>query len=319
MSGYHYQISEASRLLAVEAHVLRYWEEELGMIIPRNEMGHRYYTEDHLRIFSQIKDMKERGYQLRAIRAILSGEEAPEPVITEIPLKKEESVSISGTKYFSGAEMSENSRKASLTGKAESIREAEQRKSVREVGKRSYAQEVEAEEAVYEAGKRPYGQEVETREVVYEAGKRLYAQEVEAGEAVREVGKRSCGQEAEAEEAVREVGKRAYAQEVERQKSPEERMNQFQAVMTHIVAQAMLCNNRSLAQEISCQVEGEVLRKLQDMLDTSENRQEERFRKLDETLRSIQEGNRARYEAAASKAPGKFWRRKHRKIKNRRI
>ena len=74
MSGYHYQISEASRLLAVEAHVLRYWEEELGMIIPRNEMGHRYYTEEHLRIFSQIKDMKERGYQLRAIRAILSGE-----------------------------------------------------------------------------------------------------------------------------------------------------------------------------------------------------------------------------------------------------
>ena len=54
------------------------------MIIPRNEMGHRYYTEEHLRIFSQIKDMKERGYQLRAIRAILSGEEPPEPVFTEI-------------------------------------------------------------------------------------------------------------------------------------------------------------------------------------------------------------------------------------------
>lgn len=38
-----YTISEAARLLSVENHVLRYWEEELELKIPRNELGHRYY------------------------------------------------------------------------------------------------------------------------------------------------------------------------------------------------------------------------------------------------------------------------------------
>lgn len=38
----HYLISDASRQVQVEAHVLRYWEDELGLPIPRNELGHRY-------------------------------------------------------------------------------------------------------------------------------------------------------------------------------------------------------------------------------------------------------------------------------------
>ena len=39
MGDNHYRISEASKKLNVEDHVLRYWEEDLGMDIPRNEMG----------------------------------------------------------------------------------------------------------------------------------------------------------------------------------------------------------------------------------------------------------------------------------------
>ena len=63
----HYLISEASRRLHVEAHVLRYWEEELQLEIPRNELGHRYYTEKQLALFQRIKELKELGYQLKAI------------------------------------------------------------------------------------------------------------------------------------------------------------------------------------------------------------------------------------------------------------
>lgn len=51
----HYLISDASRQVQVEAHVLRYWEDELGLPIPRNELGHRYYTEFHIQLFRQIK------------------------------------------------------------------------------------------------------------------------------------------------------------------------------------------------------------------------------------------------------------------------
>ena len=38
MDEVHYLISDASRKVDVEAHVLRYWEEELELAIPRNEM-----------------------------------------------------------------------------------------------------------------------------------------------------------------------------------------------------------------------------------------------------------------------------------------
>ena len=55
----------------MESHVLRYWEEELHLPIKRNELGHRYYTEEDVERFKQIKGMKERGLQLKAIKMIL--------------------------------------------------------------------------------------------------------------------------------------------------------------------------------------------------------------------------------------------------------
>ena len=72
MSETHYLISDASKKVDVESHVLRYWEEELEMNIPRNEMGHRYYTDFHIRLFKQIKELKEKGYQLKAIKTALA-------------------------------------------------------------------------------------------------------------------------------------------------------------------------------------------------------------------------------------------------------
>lgn len=71
MGEVRYMISDASRQVNVEAHVLRYWEEELELEIPRNEMGHRYYTEENILTFHQIRELKDRGYQLKAIKAIL--------------------------------------------------------------------------------------------------------------------------------------------------------------------------------------------------------------------------------------------------------
>lgn len=64
-------ISDAAKEVKVESHVLRYWEEELHLPIKRNELGHRYYTEEDVERFKQIKSMKERGLQLKAIKMIL--------------------------------------------------------------------------------------------------------------------------------------------------------------------------------------------------------------------------------------------------------
>lgn len=70
-----YLISDAAKRVQVESHVLRYWEEELKLPIKRNEMGHRYYTEDDIRRFQEIRDLKEQGLQLKAIRNVLMREE----------------------------------------------------------------------------------------------------------------------------------------------------------------------------------------------------------------------------------------------------
>lgn len=263
MSEYHYQISEASRLLAVEAHVLRYWEEELGMIIPRNEMGHRYYTEEHLRIFSQIKDMKERGYQLRAIRAILSGEEPPETPITEIPLRKEQKEQTEQNPVPSGAP---NPGPAIVPG-ADPARVPSTDPSEAPATGPAILPEPEPGQKV--PGRQPEIQMWNPADT-------------------------ACAEERE------------------------QRMNRFQEVVTRIVAQAMLCNNPGLAKDISSRVEADLVEEIRDMLNSSESRQEERFRKLDESMRAIQQGNRARYEAAAARSPGLFGRRKRRK-KYRRI
>ena len=66
-----YMISDAANLVNVESHVLRYWEDELELAIPRNEMGHRYYTKENIKEFQKIKELKDKGYQLKAIRMLI--------------------------------------------------------------------------------------------------------------------------------------------------------------------------------------------------------------------------------------------------------
>ena len=66
-----YMIKEAAKLLSVEPHVLRYWEEELELNIERNEMGHRYYSEKDIRLLKEVKRLKENGISLKAIRNAL--------------------------------------------------------------------------------------------------------------------------------------------------------------------------------------------------------------------------------------------------------
>lgn len=69
-----YYISEASKKVEVEPHVLRYWEDELKLSIGRNEMGHRCYTEKDIETLRRIKQLKEQGLQLKAIRTVLQGD-----------------------------------------------------------------------------------------------------------------------------------------------------------------------------------------------------------------------------------------------------
>lgn len=72
MDEVRYMISDAARLVGVEAHVLRYWQRELDLTISRNEMDQRYYKESDIDKFKQVKQLKEKGFQLKAIKMILT-------------------------------------------------------------------------------------------------------------------------------------------------------------------------------------------------------------------------------------------------------
>ena len=85
MDNKRYIISEAAAKTGLEPHVLRYWEEELGIEIERNELGHRYYSAEQLELLSRVKEMKKRGFQLKAIKSeLLGSNELMMPEVTTV-------------------------------------------------------------------------------------------------------------------------------------------------------------------------------------------------------------------------------------------
>ncbi len=90
-----YIISDAAKIIDVESHVLRYWEEELAVAVPRNEMGHRYYTDEYIDLFKKVKELKESGFQLKAIRllvpSLLEGEAVTLESVAAVERMPEES------------------------------------------------------------------------------------------------------------------------------------------------------------------------------------------------------------------------------------
>ena len=197
MSETHYLISDASKKVDVESHVLRYWEEELEMNIPRNEMGHRYYTDFHIRLFKQIKELKEKGYQLKAIKTALA---------------------------------------KTLDAEGESVAPTDV-----------------LEEDVMTALKECTEQE---------------KRDLEAAELMNR-----------------------------------EKAEQFREFLTQMIGQAIEENNEKLSQDISRMVNDKVLKEIDYLMRVAYERDEERFRQLDETIRLYQKENKGRAEAAAAKAP----------------
>ena len=213
MNEIHYLISDASKKVDVESHVLRYWEDELELKIPRNEMGHRYYTEFHIRLFQQIKELKEKGYQLKAIKSAL--------------------------------------------------------------------------EKMLEEGKDELSDEML----------------VQGAAALRESAVCRDGQSLQ---VVEEGGAPGPL-------TAEEKMEQFQEIMNHIIGRALEHNNEQLSQDISSLVNDRVAKELEYLMRVADEKPEERFTLLDETIREYQKEGKGRAEAAASKIP--FF--KRRKFRNK--
>lgn len=206
MDEVHYLISDASKKVDVEAHVLRYWEEELELDIPRNEMGHRYYTDLHIRLFKQVKNLKEKGYQLKAIKHALNQ-----------VLKKDGDAQ---------AELSDEILERDMNAALHEFKEDDGTTSL---------------------------------------------------------------------SAVKNDGVSVVAME--------EKMEQFQQIMNQVIGRAIEANNEKLSQDVSCMVGDKVLKELEYLMRVKDEKEDERFKQLDEIIRTYQKDNRGRSEAAASKIP----------------
>lgn len=216
MDKTRYSISEAGKLVGVESHVLRYWEDELQIDIPRNGKSHRYYTELHIRLFQKIKELKEKGYQLKAIEQVLK-------------------------KMIDGDE------------------------------------------------------DVDPDQVLEQ-------------NAVNILKEGSAGDEMDDEHTLKTISK----QETTAITVNAEKMEQLQQLMNQVigkaVGQAIQDNNEVLSDEISRQVNEKMVQELEYMMRINDERAEERFKTLDETLRAYQKESKGKAEAAATKLP--FFKRK---------
>lgn len=67
----NHTISDTARIINVENHVLRNWEDELSLRIPRNDLGHRIYTDDDILKLKTIKKLKYHGFSLKHIKLLL--------------------------------------------------------------------------------------------------------------------------------------------------------------------------------------------------------------------------------------------------------
>ena len=215
----HYLISEASRLVDEESHVLRYWEEELALKIPRNDLGHRYYTEVQLEIFRTIKDLKQQGYQLKEIKQYLDEMEKDRP---------------------------------------------------KEGTQEENPEEAPSDDTLEIPPVIPI-LPPENEENTYRESPRAVAAPAPAP--------MSAGQQA--------------------------RVREFRELMTDILADAMEAGFDRVTDDISDQVSRRVIKEMNYLDREREEREEERFRDLDEAIRSRQRRGKYRAEAAATVVDGK--------------
>lgn len=67
-----YTISEVSKLTGYEPHVIRYYEKEFDLNIPRTKSNHRYFTYKEIETLEYIKTLQDKGFTNAQIKSIIS-------------------------------------------------------------------------------------------------------------------------------------------------------------------------------------------------------------------------------------------------------
>lgn len=88
MSVKKYTISEAANILQYETHVLRFYESEFDIDVPRNKSNRREYTTKEIETFQYIKTLKDQEYNNNQIKRILKS-----PTVEEVAVGETEETS----------------------------------------------------------------------------------------------------------------------------------------------------------------------------------------------------------------------------------
>ncbi len=276
MNEQRYMISDASKQLHVEAHVLRYWEDELKMDIPRTELGHRYYTRLHLLAFERIKQLKEAGYQLKAIKLIL-------PKLTELDDEEFEFISLVADEMNRRAcEYEDDTPETSEIGNpAESASLDPTENLTVSIPADISENQTETAESLQTAMTCP---------CVHTESNNLNITEDKPADTVSQLPSNII-----------------TLNRTPAELNHEERLAQFQNVMTGVVSNALQMQAKQFGNLLSDQISEKLLREMDYLLRLRQEQEELRFQQLDETIRSHQKSIQ---EVAASRAPGK---KKHRR------
>lgn len=73
--NHEYTISEVAELTGYAPHVLRYYEKEFEIAVPRNNSNHRYFTYKEVELIQYIKSLQDKGFGNKQIKLIISSPE----------------------------------------------------------------------------------------------------------------------------------------------------------------------------------------------------------------------------------------------------
>ena len=303
MGKVRYMISEAAKKLQVESHVLRYWEEELGLEIGRTDMGHRYYTEDDIQLFLCIQKLKNEGMLLRdlkymipeltAARKRLNSAKAEEGV-----RRKEAGDKTNGTQAGKTAAISADG----TGGRANEMQGADDRTSeILDGGADGRTAEIQNDRADGTSAEIQNGRADGTSAEIQDSradGKLDGVRNSRSGDM------QDSMTECEADD-MQESASLASA----RPSAPEAdviqvtQLEQVRSLIGDVLTDVVSANNEILKKDISRKVTSDVIREMDFLFQANERREEEHYRKLDVLIRQQQAGRR---EAARETPLGKL-------------
>ena len=67
-----YSIGEIAKILDISEHTVRKYENDFNLKIPRNELGHRYYTDKEVSLLQMIIAWKQKGLTKTTINELMN-------------------------------------------------------------------------------------------------------------------------------------------------------------------------------------------------------------------------------------------------------